>query len=695
VVCSPPSAPVAIHNSGCSGTSILLGASGGSPGLYLWYPVSTGGSALPGEVNDSFTTPTLTINTSYWVTITDGPCESPRTEVIATVIPLPTAPSSPVNGSLCGAGAVSVSVSGGTNGQYRWYTASTGGTAIAGEVNSSYTTPSLSTTANYYAAINDGTCESARALVTATINPTPSAPTSPIGASLCGAGSVTVSVSGGTNGQYRWYTTSTGGTALVGEVNSTYTAPAISATTNYFATLNVNGCESPTRTMVTAVIKPIPPPPAAPAVSRCGSGTVTLTASGASGTQEYRWYDVATGGTSQSSSANFTTTPLVGPGTTFYVSVFDVATTCESGRTAVDALVNTPPAPPTTISNSGCSGTSISLSATGGSAGQFRWYNVATGGTAIAGFVNGTFATPTLTATTSFFAAINDGTCESTRSQAVATVNPLPAAPVANVPAPVCPGSQVNVIASGGTNGQYRWYDGAAPIPNETDGSYSISNLALNKTLQVSIVDAITGCESTKTSVLVAVKNCTPPAISTTTSSAFLEGIVTIDLLPLISDAENDFDVSSITILSLSSQAPFNLNGVLLNINYAGRPFAGTDIVTLRACDLTALCTQQQLTINLDDDITVFNAVSPNGDGKNDFLYIRYIDILPNTKDNIVSIFNRWGDVVFETEDYDNVKNVFTGLSNSGDAIPTGTYFYRIRFLSGSAPKSGFIALRK
>ena len=65
VVCSPPSAPVAIHNSGCSGTSILLGATGGSPGLYLWYSVSTGGTAIPGAVNDSFTTPTLTNNASY------------------------------------------------------------------------------------------------------------------------------------------------------------------------------------------------------------------------------------------------------------------------------------------------------------------------------------------------------------------------------------------------------------------------------------------------------------------------------------------------------------------------------------------------------------------------------------------------------------------------------------------------------
>ncbi|MBK9392163.1 MAG: hypothetical protein IPN68_18990 [Bacteroidetes bacterium] len=41
--------------------------------------------------------------------------------------------------------------------------------------------------------------------------------------------------------------------------------------------------------LLTAI--PAPAKPAAPNVSRCNEGTVTLTATGATGTQLYRWYD--------------------------------------------------------------------------------------------------------------------------------------------------------------------------------------------------------------------------------------------------------------------------------------------------------------------------------------------------------------------------------------------------------------------
>ena len=98
--------------------------------------------------------------------------------------------------------------------------------------------------------------------------------------------------------------------------------------------------------------------------------------------------------------------------------------------------------------------------------------------------------------------------------------------------------------------------------------------------------------------------------------------------------------------------------------------------------------------IEVEGNITVYNALSPNGDGKNEVFYIKYIDLLPNTKDNNVMIFNRWGDLVFETRNYDNVNRVFRGISRGGDELPSGTYYYRIEFANDS-PKAGFIALRR
>ncbi len=167
-----------------------------------------------------------------------------------TVNALPTAPTT-TGANNCGSGTMILNASGGSNGQYKWYTVATGGTAIVGEVNSSYTTPSLSTTTTYYVTITAGGCESTRTPVTATIITAP-APTV-VGSSACPNSSITLTASGGSNGQYKWYTVATGGTAIVGEVNSSYTTPPLSATTTYYTTITVSGCES-ARTSVTATI---------------------------------------------------------------------------------------------------------------------------------------------------------------------------------------------------------------------------------------------------------------------------------------------------------------------------------------------------------------------------------------------------------------------------------------------------------
>ena len=44
------------------------------------------------------------------------------------------------------------------------------------------------------------------------------------------------------------------------------------------------------------------------------------------------------------------------------------------------------------------------------------------------------------------------------------------------------------------------------------------------------------------------------------------------------------------------------------------------------------------------------------------------------TRKNHVAIFNRWGDVVFEVDDYNNDDHVFTGTNKNGKDLPSGTY---------------------
>ncbi len=104
----------------------------------------------------------------------------------------------------------------------------------------------------------------------------------------------------------------------------------------------------------------------------------------------------------------------------------------------------------------------------------------------------------------------------------------------------------------------------------------------------------------------------------------------------------------------------------------------------------------------LDEDVVIYNLVSPNGDGKNDYFTIANIEKFSN---NNVEIFNRWGAKVYETSNYGNTGNVFKGYSEGkvtvrkNQKLPTGTYFYIVTYEYKKAgekrmiKKSGYLHL--
>lgn len=65
-------------------------------------------------------------------------------------------------------------------------------------------------------------------------------------------------------------------------------------------------------------------------------------------------------------------------------------------------------------------------------------------------------------------------------------------------------------------------------------------------------------------------------------------------------------------------------------------------------------------------ELFVSTVVTPNGDGKNDFFYVRNIEKYPNSA---LHIFNRWGNTVYQSKSYQNNWSA-TGLSE-------GTYYYQ------------------
>lgn len=96
------------------------------------------------------------------------------------------------------------------------------------------------------------------------------------------------------------------------------------------------------------------------------------------------------------------------------------------------------------------------------------------------------------------------------------------------------------------------------------------------------------------------------------------------------------------------------------------------------------------------EDLVVFNAVSPNGDGINDTFHIKGIAQYP---DNSVEIYNRWGVKVYDAKSYNESDNMFAGYSDGrvtikrGEKLPTGTYFYILKYNNGTEGKqqSGYL----
>lgn len=93
------------------------------------------------------------------------------------------------------------------------------------------------------------------------------------------------------------------------------------------------------------------------------------------------------------------------------------------------------------------------------------------------------------------------------------------------------------------------------------------------------------------------------------------------------------------------------------------------------------------------NEIVVFNAISKNPDGLNDFFRI---DGLENYQGNSLKIYDRWGLLEYEMVDYGMNDNWFYGISNKTDNELTGTYFYVLEYTTdqGSEQRSGYLYIQ-
>ena len=96
---------------------------------------------------------------------------------------------------------------------------------------------------------------------------------------------------------------------------------------------------------------------------------------------------------------------------------------------------------------------------------------------------------------------------------------------------------------------------------------------------------------------------------------------------------------------------------------------------------------------NITNEISTLipNAISPNGDGKNDVWKLEFLKLLyPNAE---VDIFSRWGEQLFSSKGY---SEPWDGTFK-GQLLPVGTYYYVINLNDSSIPeplKGGILLIR-
>jgi len=106
-------------------------------------------------------------------------------------------------------------------------------------------------------------------------------------------------------------------------------------------------------------------------------------------------------------------------------------------------------------------------------------------------------------------------------------------------------------------------------------------------------------------------------------------------------------------------------------------PVASPSVTTeymITGVDIDNKCSaNDKVIISVITGLYVPTAFTPNGDGKNDKWQIPGLAVHP---DAVVTIYNRWGQVVYQAKDY--YDNPWNGKVN-GVEQPTGTFVYMIQ----------------
>lgn len=450
--------------------------------------------------------------------------------------------------------------------------------------------------------------------------------------SLCN-GVATINATGGAPFTYSW--TPAVGTGSV--VNNLCAGNYTCVVTN---SCGISSTKTVVITQPTAIVVTIVA--SSPTVCLGNSTTLSSSISGGTPSYVYNWSAGAT-------TSNITVTPTISPSTGYTLTVSD-SHGCSSTKTFSVNVVNTPVVSISSPSTSVCMGYTMAVVANGAT--SYAWSNGAT--------TNTTNVQP-FTNTSYSVVGSNGSSCKDTAYLNI-IVLPLPTVSASASTTLACIGQTINIIGSGNAI-NYLWQ------PNNLFGA--------NQNVQITAPTTYTlygqgsnGCVFLST-VFVNAQNATS-IIPVSTPSMICVG-------------------DSSTLSVIGGNVPlWNANPIPNTIVVAP---SVNSTYTVNAIDMNGCASIIAFTVemNADCDAIIYNGFTPNGDGLNDFWVIDNIEKYPNNK---VHVFNRWGNKIFSTTNYDNVNNRWDGKTRTETAT-SGTYFYIILNAEDKLIKKGWIEITK
>ena len=475
---------------------------------------------------------------NYTVTITDANgCIT--TQSFTIVEPAFVHPPVALNQSFCIGQNATLSNIVITGSNIKWYSTATGGVVLP-------STTALTTGTTYYASQTVNGCESStRTAVQITLNQ--GTPLTTTQLNVCGNTRIqNVTIDGFNHTQLKWYDSATSATEL---------PISILLTTGTYYVSSVTGTCVSARQAIQVTVAAVVPAPTALAQTVCGNTTLNDLVVSKDPLATLNWYS------STQSMIPLALTTVVSSGT-YYVQ--QVIGNCESVRVPVTVQVVTVNAP-TMTSISTCEGVVISdLHPTNGT--TYAWYTTATSTTSLADSFVVTSGT--------YYIALKNGNCISTRTSVAVNVNPRPASPTGSSQQFFSTGDDISDLIMNEPN--VSWF------ASNNDAVKQINQLPSNHKLQD---------KTTYYGILTGASNCgsavpTPVTVTVTSSTQELD-LAQLKYYPNPVDSELTIsyieEIKKVEVFTITGQRvldkSFKSNEVRLNVSVLS---AGTYLVKIQ-----------------------------------------------------------------------------------------------------------------